>query len=391
MESKSSALNVLAVFGTRPEAIKMAPILTELGSRAKEGAVRYATCVTAQHRQMLDQVLELFDIQVDYDFDLMTEAQSPARVAGSVLEKLESVLEIEQPDWIVVQGDTTTTAAASLAGYYSQTKVAHVEAGLRTHDKWQPFPEEVNRRIASVIADLHFPPTAFAKRNLLEEGIPEDSIIVTGNTVIDSLQRIARTPQSERVVELIGGVGDAREPCEDRLILVTAHRRENFGRRLENICTAIRRVASSYPGIRIVFPVHMNPAARETVIDMLSGLSNVTLTEQIDYISMVHLMKSSYMVVTDSGGIQEEAPALGKPVLVTRDVTERPEGVSAGVAKLVGTDVERIVDEVRTLLESGTEYERMSRMVNPYGDGRASVRIVRALLGEATDEFAPKG
>ena len=366
----------------------MAPILAELDRRAAEGGVRYATCVTAQHREMLDQVLDLFGIETDYDLDLMTEAQSPARVAGLVLEKLGSVLEVEQPDWIVVQGDTTTTAAASLAGYYSRAKVAHVEAGLRTHDKWQPFPEEVNRRVATVIADLHCAPTEFAKRNLIEEGIREDAVIVTGNTVIDSLQRIILTPQPKRVAELIRGTGDVRGRAGHRLVLVTAHRRENFGTRLKNVCAAIRQVADSYPEIRIVFPMHMNPAARKPAFDMLSGVSNVSLIEQVDYISMVHLINSSYMVVTDSGGIQEEAPALGKPVLVTRDVTERPEGVEAGVAKLVGTDVERIVEEVRILLDDAIEYERMSRVINPYGDGRASIRIVRALLGEVTDEFA---
>lgn len=390
MTFQPSPINILVVFGTRPEAIKMAPILAELDRRAGEGGVRYATCVTAQHREMLDQVLDLFGIETDYDLDLMTEAQSPARVAGLVLEKLESVLEVEQPDWIVVQGDTTTTAAASLAGYYFRAKVAHIEAGLRTHDKWQPFPEEVNRRVASVIADLHFAPTESAKRNLIEEGIPEDSIIVTGNTVIDSLQRIVLTPQPELVAELIRGAGEARKPPGHRVVLVTAHRRENFGRGLEGICTAIRKLAYSYPEIRIVFPMHMNPVARKPVVDTLSGVRNVTLIEQVDYISMVHLMNSSYMVVTDSGGIQEEAPALGKPVLVTRDVTERPEGVEAGAAKLVGTDVERVFDGVRTLLEDEAEYERMSRVINPYGDGRASIRIVRALLGEATDEFVPK-
>ncbi len=378
---KDAPIRVLVVFGTRPEAIKLAPVLRELDRRSKDGAVRYSVCVTGQHRQMLDQVLDIFGIHPDYDLELMTEAQSPAQVAAAVLAGMEPVLAVEQPDWIVVQGDTTTVAAASLAAYYSKSRVAHVEAGLRTHDKWQPFPEEMNRKIADAIADLYFPPTESAKHNLLREGVHEDAIVVSGNTVIDSLQYIVTTPRPRRISELVASDG-----C-DRLILVTSHRRESFGRPLENICDALRELASGYPGIRIVFPVHMNPAVKLPVDRMLSGLANVSLIDPLDYASMAHLMDASYMALTDSGGIQEEAPALGKPVLVMRELTERPEGIEAGVAKLVGTDTRRIVDEARRLLEDEREYGKMSRAVNPYGDGHASRRIVGALLGEPTDEF----
>ncbi len=381
MAMKDAPIKVLVVFGTRPEAIKLAPVLSELGRRSKDGAVRYSVCVTGQHRQMLDQVLDIFGIQPDYDLELMTESQSLAQVAAAVLTGMEPVLDVEQPDWIVVQGDTTTVAAASLAAYYSRSRVAHVEAGLRTHDKWQPFPEEMNRKVADAIADLYFPPTESAKRNLLREGAPEDAVVITGNTAIDALQRIVSTPRPHGVSELIAAGGD------DKLILITAHRRESFGQPLENICAAIRELASIRPGVRIILPVHMNPNIRQPVSRMLSGLDRVRLIDPLDYVSMVHLMNASYLVLTDSGGVQEEAPALGKPVLVMREVTERPEGIAAGVAKLVGTDTRRIVSETQTLLEDECEYAKMNRAVNPYGDGYASRRIVRALLGEPTDEF----
>ena len=365
----------------------MAPILIELDKRAREEAVRYAVCVTAQHRRMLDQALDIFDISVDYDLDLMTEAQSPSQVAASALAKMPAVLEAERPDWVIVQGDTTTVASVALSAYYCQTKVAHVEAGLRTNDKWQPFPEEINRRVAGAIADLHFAPTQAAKSNLLREGIAEDSVIVTGNTSIDSLQfiasKISRSDVDADPGDSVAHAGDGK------MILVTAHRRENFGLPLENICKAIRTLATAYPEVEIVYPVHMNPLVLEPVHRMLSGLPNVKLAEPADYVRMVQLMSRSCLVLTDSGGIQEEAPALGKPVLVMRNVTERPEGIEAGVAKLVGTDAERIAGEVRTLLEDRGEYEKMRTGINPYGDGRAGNRIVRALLGESTDEFTP--
>ncbi len=363
----------------------MAPVLSELGRRAEEGAVRYSVCVTAQHRQMLDQVLDIFGIRPDYDLNLMSEAQSPSQVASAVLSGLEPTLSAERPDWVVVQGDTTTVAAASLAAYYSGAKVAHVEAGLRTRDKRSPFPEEVNRMIAGVVADLHFAPTRSAKRNLLREGVSKDAIVVSGNTAIDSLRRIAAMPMPGSVRRLIDRCRGERG---DKIALVTAHRRESIGRPMESICAAIAELARDCPQVRFVFPVHLNPAVRETVTRMLSGVEGVVLTEPLDYVSMARVMNASHIVLTDSGGIQEEAPALGKPVLVMRDVTERPEGIEAGCARLVGTDARRIAEAARTLIEDEGEYGKMSGAVNPYGDGRASVRIVRALLGETTDEFA---
>ena len=369
---------VLVVFGTRPEAIKMAPVIRELEKNAQTGAIRYVVCVTAQHRQMLDQMLSTFDVRPDYDLNLMTRSQSPAQVAAAIMTELTQVMETERPDWVVVQGDTTTVAAASLAAYYFGTKVAHVEAGLRTHDKWQPFPEEINRRIAGTVADIHFAPTLTARANLLREGVAEESIVVTGNTSIDALRLITAMPSPSGVDELVGPT----KSSAGRLIVVTAHRRENFGTPLESICSAIRVLSLEFPDVRVVYPVHMNPDVYEPVTRMLSGLRNVVLTPPMDYPSMVHLMNASYIIMTDSGGIQEEAPGLGKPVLILRDVTERPEGVDAGVAKLVGTNAEGILSEVRTLLDDQRAYGKMVRAVNPYGDGHAAERIVDALLVE---------
>ncbi len=388
MTSSRKPTRVLAVFGTRPEAIKMSPILHVLHARAASGdPVRHAVCVTAQHREMLDQVLELFGIRPDHDLDLMTEDQTPTAVAAAALGRIEPVLAAEEPDWVLVQGDTNTTAAAALAAHYSRVRVAHVEAGLRTHDRWQPFPEETNRRIVSAVADLHFAPTEAARRNLLNEGVPEESIIVTGNTAIDALDHVLSTPPPPGVRDILARAAGSGRPDRDKLILVTAHRRENLGEPLVRICTAIRELASLYPGLQVVFPVHMNPAVRETVNRILAGIKNVQLTAPLDYASMVHLIDAAYLVLTDSGGIQEEAPSLGAPVLVMREVTERSEGVDAGVARLVGTDTRRIVDAARSLLEDRREYEGMTTAVNPYGDGRSSPRIVRALLGEPAGEF----
>ena len=384
MNSSSAPTKVLAVFGTRPEAIKMAPVLRKLSERAEEGLVRYSVCVTAQHRYMLDQVLDIFDILPDYDLNLMTEAQTPTQVAAAALSRIEPILAAEDPDYVMVQGDTTTVAVTSLASHYLGIKVAHVEAGLRTDDKWQPFPEEINRRVVGAIADIHFAPTESAKHNLLREGISNNDVVVTGNTVIDSLQHIVSMDRPASIVRLFDKI--VRSP-DDKILLVTAHRRENFGTPLKNICTAIAELAQKYRGLRIVFPVHMNPAVRSPVGKLLSGINGVSLVDPLDYVSMVHLMDSSYIVLTDSGGIQEESPALGKPVLVMRNVTERPEGIEAGVARLVGTSSENIVNSVRILLEDQHEYREMSKAVNPYGDGKASSRIVRTLLGESTDEF----
>ena len=382
---KDTQIKVLVVFGTRPEAIKLAPVIAELACRI---GIEQSVCVTAQHRQMLDQVLNIFDIKPEYDLDLMTEAQSPTQVGAAVLSQIDPVLASERPDWVVVQGDTTTVATAALAAYYRGIRVAHVEAGLRTGDKWQPFPEEVNRKVAGAIADRHFCPTPAAKRNLLREGVPEKDIIITGNTAIDALHRIIDRPQPDGVRSLSGGATGGRTQDGQRLILVTAHRRENFGSPLENICAAIRQLATSRSDIRFVFPVHLNPTVRRSVGATLHGLDNVYLIDPLDYASLVHLMNASHLILTDSGGIQEEAPALGKPVLVMREVTERPEGIEAGVAKLVGTNADRIICETQRLLEDSDEYSRMARAINPYGDGQASRRIVQSLLGEPTDEFA---
>ena len=384
-------MKALVVFGTRPEAIKLAPVIQELRRRAKDTDLRTVVCVTAQHRQMLDQVLGVFGISPDYDLNLMEENQTPAQVASSALVSLEPILQQEQPDWVVTQGDTTTVAAVSLAAFYSRTKVAHVEAGLRTHVKWQPFPEEMNRRVASAIADLHLAPTQRAKRNLLREGVSEQSIVVTGNPVIDAMHQVLAQPTTAELVELLPHISRGHKDREPKLILVTAHRRDNFGSPLESICLGLKELASRYQGrVSIVYPVHLNPNVQEPIQRILAGVPGITLLPPVDYVSLVHLMERSYLVLTDSGGIQEEAPALGKPVLVMRDVTERPEAVEAGTVRLVGTGQARIVAETARLLEDSAEYERMARSVNPYGDGRASQRIGAALLGEAVEQFVPQ-
>jgi UDP-N-acetylglucosamine 2-epimerase (non-hydrolysing) len=372
---------VLCVLGTRPEAIKLAPVIRALRERAgtSPGAttkpeVSVKVCVTAQHREMLDQVLRLFEIVPDHDLDVMAEDQTPARVAAAILERLPPILRDTTPDWLVVQGDTTTVAAAALAAYYARIPVAHVEAGLRTHDKWQPFPEELNRRIAGAIADLHLAPTERARQNLRHEGVPEERIVVTGNPVIDALHWVVRQPAP-------AGTPALDDAGSARLILVTAHRRENFGAPLESICLALRDLADRYAGaVRIVYPVHPNPAVRSTAARVLGDAPHVTLLPPLDYLSLVHVMKRAHLVLTDSGGLQEEAPALGKPVLVLREITERPEAVEAGTVKVVGTARDCIVAATVRLLEDGAEYQRMARAVNPYGDGHAAGRIVTALL-----------
>lgn len=365
------SLKVLSVFGTRPEAIKMAPVISALAARTDAFAAR--VCVTAQHRSMLDQTLRLFEIAPDYDLDVMSENQSPTQVGAAVLAKLEPILSREQPDWLLVQGDTTTTAAAALAAFYAGVRIGHIEAGLRTKDKWQPFPEEINRRIVSLMADLHFAATESARRNLLDEGIPAHSILVTGNPVIDALQAMLRRPPPAEIAAML-------DP-QRRLILVTAHRRENFGRPLENICHALLEIARRYAGkIQIVYPVHDNPNVCEPVRRILDGASDITLTSPLDYLSLVHLASKCHMIVTDSGGLQEEGPSLGKPVLVMRNVTERPETVAAGLARIIGVETESIVAEVSRLLDDAQAYRSMSKQTNLYGDGRAGERIVQALL-----------
>lgn len=364
-------LRVLSVFGTRPEAVKMAPIIRRL---AAESDIESRVCVTAQHRQMLDQVLELFKIRPDYDLNLMREDQSLGELAAAIFTHLEPVLEDFRPDWVLVQGDTTTVAITALVAYYHRIRVGHVEAGLRTHDKWQPFPEEINRRIAGVIADLHFAPTEWARQNLLREGIPEANILVTGNPVIDALHYVASQPIPKEAADLLEQAkGQAK-----RLILVTAHRRENFGEPLRQICRALRRLARR-GDLFIIYPVHLNPNVQSVVRSELDGVENILLLPPLDYLPLVHLMRHATLILTDSGGIQEEAPVFGVPVLVLRNVTERPEGVEAGVLRLVGTETKTILRAAEHLLDDPAAYEAMARAVNPFGDGHAAERIVQAL------------
>ena len=371
-------IKILSVFGTRPEAIKIAPIVRLL--KETQG-VEARVCVTAQHRQMLDQVLALFQIHPDYDLDLMRDNQSLAEISASIFTHLDPVLRDLQPDWVLVVGDTSTVVTTSLLAYYRRIKVGHVEAGLRTHNKWHPFPEELNRRIATVIADLHFAPTEWSKANLLREGIAEKSILVTGNPVIDALNFVAQQEEPQEITALIERLGTGRRKTK-RLILVTAHRRENFGIPFENICHAIKELASR-EDVEIVYPVHLNPNVQEPVNRILKGIPHVTLLHPLDYRPMVHLMKHAELLITDSGGLQEEAPSLGVPVLVLREATERPEGIEAGTLKLVGTEPSQIVREANRLLDDRTARAEMARAANPYGDGHAAERIIQALTHTA--------
>ena len=352
----------------------MAPIVRLL---QQTPGVESRICVTAQHRQMLDQVLNLFDIKPDYDLDLMREGQSLAQISASIFTHLDPVLAEFKPDWALVVGDTTTVVTTSQLAYYHRIKLGHVEAGLRTHNKWHPFPEEINRRIATVIADLHFAPTDWSKENLLREGVEEQDIQVTGNPVIDALQFVVSQDEPAEITDLIRRLrtrGSTRQ-----LVLVTAHRRENFGRPLENICHAIRQLASR-GDVEIVYPVHLNPRVQEPVDRILRGEENITLLSPLDYLPMVHLLKHARLILTDSGGLQEEAPSLGIPVLLLRETTERPEGVKAGTLKVVGTETRAIVQEAEHLLSDPVAHRRMARAANPYGDGHAAERIVDALL-----------
>lgn len=358
----------------------MAPVINEL---RRTPNIEAKVCITAQHREMLDQVLDIFQITPDIDLNLMKPDQSLAQISAAIFTDLDRVLGDLKPDWILVQGDTTTVMAAALLGYYHRIRVGHVEAGLRTGDKWQPFPEEINRKVTGAVADLHFAPTEWSRQNLIREGIPDDIIRVTGNPVIDALHYVLNTPVPKKVLDIFDQIGLSREADEQdpRLILVTAHRRENFGQPLENICTALRTLADHYgQALCIVYPVHLNPNVQDVVYRNLQGLSNVTLLPPLDYQPLVHLMKRTAIVLTDSGGLQEEAPDLGIPVLVMRDVTERPEGVEAGTVKLVGTDPEVIVRETMQLLDDPAEYSKTAQKINPYGDGHAAQRIVKALL-----------
>ena len=367
-------LKILVVFGTRPEAIKLAPVVHELSRRSEDFIPR--VCVTAQHREMLDQVLRIFSLRVHHDLNIMRKGQSLEDVTSRVLTGMKEVLAAERPDMVLVQGDTTTAFAAALASFYAHIPVGHVEAGLRTWNKFSPFPEEINRVLATHIADLHFPPTSQARENLMREGIDTARIVITGNTVIDALYHVRSSIRASypRFEKEFPSVDFSR-----RMILVTGHRRENFGPGFQAICHGIRQIAEGEKNVEIIYPVHLNPNVQKPVREILAGLGNVHLISPLEYRPFVFLMDRSYLILTDSGGVQEEAPSLGKPVLVMRNHTERPEAVKAGTVKLVGTDQAKIVREVRRLLHDKARYREMSRAHNPYGDGKASPRIVSAI------------
>lgn len=363
---------VMTVLGTRPEAIKLAPIIQLIESDSRFAST---LVVTAQHREMLDQVLSLFNLKPQEDLDLMTEDQSLAQLTADIFTHLDPLLEKYDPQWVVVQGDTTTAMTAAMAAYYRRIKVAHIEAGLRTWDKWQPFPEEVNRRVISIIADLQFAPTDWAYQNLVRDGVPKVVLKVTGNTIIDALNQVTALPMPEEIEKLLSEKGVLSG--KKKLVMVTAHRRENFGEPIRNICHALKKLAKeSEDEIEIVYPVHLNPHIHGPVYEMLDSIPNVTLLPPLEYLPLVHLLKSSRLILTDSGGIQEEATGLGKPCLVLREVTERPEGIEAGVLKLVGTSTELIVSEAQRLLKDDALFEKIAHAPNPYGDGFAAGRIV---------------
>ncbi|MBR7718235.1 non-hydrolyzing UDP-N-acetylglucosamine 2-epimerase [Acinetobacter nosocomialis] len=371
---------ILIVFGTRPEAIKMAPLVKEFQKDTNNFETK--VCVTAQHRQMLDQVLEIFDIKPDYDLNIMKPGQDLYDITSNVLIGMKSVLNDFEPDVVLVHGDTTTTLSASLAAFYAKIKVGHVEAGLRTNDIYSPWPEEGNRQLTGILANYHFAPTQQSEENLLKEGKKQQDIYVTGNTVIDALmyvlQRIENQPTlKEKIKSKISKQYQLDE--ERKIILVTGHRRENFGQGFINICEGLKELAKNNPDIDIVYPVHLNPNVQKPVNEILSDLTNVYLIDPLQYEEFIYMMNESYFIITDSGGIQEEAPSLGKPVLVMRDTTERPEAVKAGTVKLVGTDKNTLIKAAQKLIDSKIEYEKMAKAHNPYGDGRACARIVSFL------------
>ena len=379
---------ILLVFGTRPEAIKMAPLVREFQKHPE--AFETIVCVTGQHREMLDQVLRIFGIQPDYDLNIMRQGQDLYDVTARVLLGMRDVLREARPDVVLVHGDTTTSTAAALAAFYQRIPVGHVEAGLRTHDIYSPWPEEMNRQLTGRIATYHFAPTPLSKRNLTEEGVSPDRIVVTGNTVIDALRQVVSRIKADAALDAelertlrAGGYDVGRLRDGRRLVLITGHRRENFGEGFIHMCTAIKDLTKRYPEVDFVYPMHLNPNVRrpihEVFGDDLSGLGNMFFIEPLEYLSFVYLMEKSAIVLTDSGGIQEEAPGLGKPVLVMRDTTERPEALDAGTVRLVGTDYDKITREVSPLLDDASAYERMSQAVNPYGDGLACGRIVKFL------------
>ena len=374
-------MKILTVFGTRPEAIKMAPLIKRL-----KADPRFETrlCVTAQHREMLDQVLELFKLKPDYDLNLMTKKQGLSGITRSVLQGIEEVITSFHPDWVLVHGDTTTTFSASLAAYYQRTAIGHVEAGLRTGNRYSPWPEEMNRRLTGALAELHFAPTEKAKQNLVDENIAAEKICVTGNTVIDSLLEVVGELRADPALAATCKRTVGKIQPDKRLIVVTGHRRESFGKGFRNLCQGLHELANR-SDIQIIYPVHLNPNVQQPVRDALGDHPHISLIEPLDYMSFVWLLDQAHIIITDSGGIQEEAPSLGKPVLVTRDTTERPEAVAAGTVRLVGTDPIKFVPEASRLLDDDTWYSSMSRAHNPYGDGKAVQRIIERLSEERNE------
>ena len=361
-------IKVMTVFGTRPETIKMAPLVKELKKRKE---IETIVCVTAQHRQMLDQVLEAFNIVPDYDLDIMKKGQTLTDITSRVLQGLDKVIKEVKPDIVLVHGDTTTTFAGALAAFYNQVAIGHVEAGLRTYDKYSPFPEEANRQFVGNIADINFAPTEISKDNLLREGKKEGTIVVTGNTAIDALNTTVRDDYNHEVLDWVGS---------DRMIMLTAHRRENLGEPMRNMFRAIKRIVEKYDDIKVVYPVHLNPIVKETANEVFGDCDRVKLINPLEVIDFHNLLNRSYLILTDSGGIQEEAPSLGKPVIVLRDTTERPEGIKAGTLKLAGTNEETIYTMIDELVSNKDEYDKMSKACNPYGDGKASERIVDEII-----------
>ena len=366
-------IKVMTIFGTRPEAIKMAPLIKELKSREE---IKCIVCVTAQHRQMLDQVLNVFNIIPDYDLDIMKQGQTLSDITSRVLKGLEEIISKEKPNIVLVHGDTTTTFVGALAAYYCQTDIGHIEAGLRTWDKYSPYPEEMNRQMVGVLADMHFAPTEKSKQNLLKEGKPPETIYVTGNTAIDALDTTVNQNYSHELFDWLGN---------DKLILVTAHRRENLGKPMCGMFKTIKRIVDEIPNIKVIYPVHLNPKIKEVADEILGNNENIKLIAPLDVIDFHNFINKSYIILTDSGGIQEEAPSLGKPVLVLRNTTERPEGIIAGTLKLAGTNENTIYKLTKELLTNQNEYEKMSKASNPYGDGKASKRIVDAIIKKYTN------
>jgi len=366
-------IKVMTVFGTRPEAIKMAPLVKELESREEVDSI---VCVTAQHRQMLDQVLNTFSINPDYDLNIMKQGQTLVDITTRALQSLDDIIKKVKPDIVLVHGDTTTTLAGSFAAFYNQVAVGHVEAGLRTYDKYSPYPEEVNRQVTGIIADMHFAPTEVSKSNLLSEGKQENTIYITGNTAIDALKTTIKEEYTHEVIEKLGN---------DKMILLTAHRRENLGKNMINMFRAIKRIVDDFDDVQVIYPIHLNPLVRDTANDIFGDSDRIHLIEPLEVIDFHNFLNKAHIIMTDSGGIQEEAPSLGKPVLVLRDTTERPEGIDAGTLKLAGVDEEKIYTMTRELLINKDMYDSMSKASNPYGDGNASKYIVDAIVDKFKD------